>query len=275
MGEKLTRFRVQQRINSMIVNSSKSEDSFDTMLNHADRIEHAREMFEQYKKEEDEIRVDDFPGRIYVNKTLEVFRERKKWEDQYNLLLSELNSENNIKHGMSLYDSSKLLSLILRHKPEKIKITLDAHGWVNVETLLLALNKHGHSYDLTLLEKIVNENNKKRFSFNEDKTMIRANQGHSVEIDLNLPTSVPPLYLYHGTSIDRIESIKSKGILKGERHHVHLSTEIDTALSVGKRHGNPHFFVVNAKAMHNDGHKFYLSDNGVWLTDHVPSKYLN
>ena len=170
---------------------------------------------------------------------------------------------------------SKFLSYVLRHKPETIGLKLDAYGWASIEELIRNSNEYGTLLNLEILSNIVQSDEKSRYSISENGKNIRANQGHSVEIDLNLPTSVPPLYLYHGTSIDRIESIKSKGILKGERHHVHLSTEIDTALSVGKRHGKPHFFVVNAKAMHNDGHKFYLSDNGVWLTDHVPSKYLN
>lgn len=167
---------------------------------------------------------------------------------------------------------SKFLSLILRHEPEKVGITLDEAGWVPVDELLDALGAHHHRLTLEELQEVVDTNDKKRFTIQDG--FIRANQGHSIQVDLQLPESVPPDCLYHGTVPRFLDSIRGKGLLKGERHDVHLSPDRETAVRVGKRRGLPHILTVKAKEMHADGFKFYLSANGVWLTDHVPPKYL-
>jgi len=169
---------------------------------------------------------------------------------------------------------SKFLSKVLRHHPESIGIRLDANGWVNVEVLLEACRKHGVPLDRETLERIVRTNDKKRFSFSEDGQRIRANQGHSVSVDLNLEPVEPPAKLYHGTARHFLPSILRSGLLKGARHHVHLSGDPDTARKVGKRHGEPVILYVLAGKMHQDGYCFYRSANGVWLTDHVPVRYL-
>ena len=170
--------------------------------------------------------------------------------------------------------TSKFLSLLLRHNPGKIGLTLDKNGWADVEELITRARGNGRKLDMVLLEKVVAENDKKRFSFNESKTMIRANQGHSIKVDVELTPTVPPETLYHGTAERFMESIKSKGLVKGKRLHVHLSAEHTTAVTVGKRHGSPVVLEVDSKNMYNDGFTFYLSENGVWLTDSIPVKYL-
>ena len=170
---------------------------------------------------------------------------------------------------------SRFLSLVLRHQPEVIGITLDAQGWVAVDTLLAALEKHGKGIDRPTLEQIVAENNKKRFTFDETGTKIRANQGHSIEIDLALPATEPPAVLYHGTAEKTVEAIRREGLTKQSRQHVHLSTNVETATQVGGRHGKPCLLKVQAGKMHADGYTFYISDNGVWLTDHVPVAYID
>ena len=169
---------------------------------------------------------------------------------------------------------SKFICLILRHKPNTIGITLDRNGWANTQELLNGLNAAGKKINMKQLITLVNTDNKNRFSFNEDKSKIRANQGHSLPVDLGLTESVPPDLLYHGTSEKFIESIKQNGIRKRTRQHVHLSTDIEKAIAVGKRHGNPVVLKINAKQMFLDGYKFYLSENGVWLTDNVPYQYV-
>ncbi|GAB3947818.1 RNA 2'-phosphotransferase [Spirosoma harenae] len=164
---------------------------------------------------------------------------------------------------------SKRLSLILRHRPESIGILLDENGWTDVAILLnkLAISK-------AILSHVVATNNKKRFAFNADETKIRANQGHSVDIDLGYQTQEPPKVLYHGTGQNSVQSILKTGLQKQKRHHVHLSADIETALNVGKRHGVPVVLEVNTEQMQNDSFAFYQSTNGVWLTDHVPVKYI-
>lgn len=171
-------------------------------------------------------------------------------------------------------DKSRFLSLILRHKPETIGLTLDNSGWVEVTQLLLQMNNNGQKIDLNELEHIVRTNDKKRFEFNEDKTKIRASQGHSLGVDLQYESKTPPNILYHGTSTKSVESINKSGLLKLKRDHVHLSGDFCTATKVGSRHGKPVIFEVLAAQMHEEGYKFYQSTNGVWLTDHVPSKFL-
>lgn len=173
-------------------------------------------------------------------------------------------TEKNIKK------TSKFLSYVLRHHPEKLNLTMDEQGWVTVEELLQNLN----NVSMTELEIVVAENNKKRFAFNEDKTKIRANQGHSIKIDLAYSPTEPPEFLYHGTATKNITSIQKSGIMKGSRHHVHLSADLGTAKNVGQRHGKPVILIVESKKMHIAGHKFLFSDNGVWLTDFVPTEFI-
>lgn len=171
--------------------------------------------------------------------------------------------------------TSKFLSLILRHQPEKIGITLDKSGWASVSELLDQLNANGHPVSMELLEEIVATNNKKRFAFNDDHTQIRASQGHSLEIDPDLVPAIPPALLYHGTAEHNRESIFTAGLQKQSRQHVHLSDNTDTARNVGARHGKPLVLHVNAAQMQKDGFVFFLSANNVWLTNEVPPAYLS
>ena len=175
---------------------------------------------------------------------------------------------------MSLRETSKFISLILRHKPEAVGITLDEHGWANVDELIVGINK---TYPLTMeeLEEIVRTDNKQRYSFNEDKTLIRANQGHSIPVDVELPEKLPPELLYHGTGVKYTESINEQGLIPKSRLYVHLSSDYDTAMKVGQRHGKPFVYLVKAGKMAADGYRFYLSVNGVWLTKKVPVEYLS
>jgi len=170
--------------------------------------------------------------------------------------------------------TSKFLSLVLRHKPETIQIKLDENGWVSVDELIEKLNKNGKDIDFEILKYIVDTNSKKRFAFNESKSKIRASQGHSLQIDLNYKSLIPPETLYHGTSERFLESILKSGIEKRNRQHVHLSSEIETALKVGQRHGKPVILEIETEKMNMDGFKFYLSENKVWLTDYVPIEYV-
>lgn len=169
----------------------------------------------------------------------------------------------------SNFEVSKFLSYVLRHNPGKIGLVLDANGWADVSELLAKAH-----VDMATLQKVVATNDKKRFSFNEDETKIRANQGHSISIDLNLQPKEPPEFLYHGTATRFLDSIMKQGLVKGNRQHVHLSLNEQTATKVGQRHGVPVVLKVLSKKMNEAGHIFYLSDNGVWLTDRVPVEFL-
>ncbi len=169
---------------------------------------------------------------------------------------------------------SKFLSLVLRHKPGEIGIELDSNGWTDINTLIEKMNSYGKQIDIETLEVILETNNKNRFSFNEDKSLIRANQGHSIEIDLGYTTKIPPMRLFHGTGAKYVDSIYKTGIKKKNRHHVHLSKDVETALSVGQRHGKPVIFEVLADEMTKEGFKFYESENGVWLTDEIPIRFI-
>lgn len=174
---------------------------------------------------------------------------------------------------MSLTEISKFISLILRHKPSVIGIELDEHGWANVSELIEGINQQ-ESFTMAQLMKIVDSDSKQRFSFNEDKTLIRANQGHSIPVDVELQEMTPPDILYHGTGEKFVPSINVSGLIPKSRLYVHLSPDICTAVTVGKRHGTPVVYTINCKQMHFDGYKFYHSVNGVWLTKNVPIKYL-
>lgn len=174
---------------------------------------------------------------------------------------------------MNLTKTSKYISLILRHKPETIGITLDKHGWANVKDLIKGVNKT-HKLDMEMLEEIVATDDKQRYSFNEDKTLIRANQGHSIDVDVELEEVQPPEYLWHGTGTKYVESIRKTGLVPKSRLYVHMSESYMTAMDTGARHGKPMVFCVKAEDMYKDGYKFYKSANGVWLTKFVPVEYL-
>lgn len=168
----------------------------------------------------------------------------------------------------------RFISMVLRHKPESIGITLDEHGWADVEALIKAMNAHGKYINKVMLEKIVAENDKKRYSFDENHSKIRANQGHSIAVNLELEKKIPPEILYHGTATHFLESIQKSGLLKMGRQYVHLSKDVQAATKVGKRHGKVIVLKVDTKKMIQDGYDFYLSKNGVWLCDTVPPQYL-
>jgi putative RNA 2'-phosphotransferase len=170
---------------------------------------------------------------------------------------------------------SKFLSLILRHAPEKIGLVLDENGWVDVEELITKAAQDKMIFSREELEEVVVTNDKQRFAFNEDKSRIRANQGHSIDVELQLESREPPETLYHGTVPKFLESIRLEGLKKMNRNHVHLSPDTATAEKVGSRRGEAVILVVRSKAMYNDGFAFFVSDNGVWLTDHVPVKYID
>lgn len=165
------------------------------------------------------------------------------------------------------------LSLILRHKPEEAGIELDKNGWAKVDELINGVSKK-YPIDKDILEEIVATDNKQRYSFNEDHTLIRANQGHSIPVDVELEEVEPPEYLYHGSGKKYVESIEEQGLISKSRLYVHLSEDVDTAMGVGTRHGEPVVWCVDAKAMHRQGFIFYKSVNGVWLTERVPNEFL-
>lgn len=171
---------------------------------------------------------------------------------------------------------SKFISMILRHKPQVIGITLDEHGWADVDELIKGINETGEEIEFSkdTLETIVKTDKKQRYSFSQDKTLIRANQGHSIPVDVELEKKEPPKVLYHGTGVKSVKAIQEQGLLPMERLYVHLSTDVKTATNVGKRHDTPVIFQVNAEQMQKDGYDFFQSVNGVWLTKEVPAKYL-
>lgn len=170
------------------------------------------------------------------------------------------NSRKLIQHG-------KRLAFLLRHDRN---YRFDEHGWREVSDLT-----ENHGYTMEELEEIVATNNKQRYEFSEDRTRIRARQGHSINVDVELQEATPPDVLYHGTATSAVVSIMQQGLLKGKRMHVHLSETMETATNVGKRHGTPAILRINAKRMREDGIPFYLSRNGVWLTDFVDVKYIS
>ncbi len=175
----------------------------------------------------------------------------------------------------SMKSTSKFISLILRHKPEAVGISLDEHGWADVQELIDGINASGgYHLDTELLEEIVRTDEKQRYSFNEDHTLIRANQGHSIPVDVELKEVIPPAVLYHGTGEKYVSSIDQQGLIPKSRLYVHLSADIPTAKKVGARHGKPVIYTVDCRKMAEDGYSFYLSANNVWLTKAVPAKYL-
>jgi len=178
----------------------------------------------------------------------------------------------NEQHKKSI---SKFLSLILRHSPQTIGLQLDGNGWADIEELLVKAADHGNPFSRTELEEIAATNDKNRFAFNEAHTHIRASQGHSVSIDLGLQQSEPPEYLYHGTVAQFLQNIREEGLLKMSRQHVHLSSDKETATKVGSRRGVPVTLRVRSGQMYQEGIPFYLSVNKVWLTEAVPSQYID
>ncbi|MBQ6490599.1 MAG: RNA 2'-phosphotransferase [Solobacterium sp.] len=174
---------------------------------------------------------------------------------------------------MSYQKTSKYISLILRHQPEVIGITLDEHGWADTDALIEGVNR---TYPLTMeiLEEIVRTDEKQRYSFNEDHTRIRANQGHSIPVDVELQEAEPPEILYHGTGEKYTVSIDQEGLIPKSRLYVHLSKDQETAVRVGQRHGKPAVYMIDAGSMYRDGHPFFLSANGIWLVKKVPVQYL-
>ena len=170
-------------------------------------------------------------------------------------------------------NTSKYISLILRHKPETIGITLDEHGWADVSELIDGVSKT-YPLDIQDLERIVAEDEKQRYSFNEDKTLIRANQGHSIPVDVELEQVEPPEILYHGTATKYEGAIDREGLIPKSRLYVHLSGEEETARKVGMRHGKPVIYRIKSGEMHRDGYAFYRSVNGVWLIKAVPVEYM-
>ena len=173
---------------------------------------------------------------------------------------------------------SKFLSFVLRHQPDAIGLTLDENGWVNIDELIDKANQSKEANALTLtpalIQEVVASNDKQRFAISEDGLMIRANQGHSVKVDLQLKPMEPPDILYHGTATRFLDDILKDGLKAQQRQHVHLSKDVETATKVGQRYGKPVILKTKARLMHEQGFVFYLSENGVWLTNNVPSQYI-
>lgn len=170
---------------------------------------------------------------------------------------------------------SKFLSYVLRHNPDSIGLTLDAQGWASVDDLMARAENEGKRFSIEQLREVVETNNKQRFRFSADQQRIRANQGHSIQIDLGLEPIQPPEVLYHGTATRFLDSIQKDGLQARNRHHVHLSKDLETATQVGKRHGKVVILQVAAGEMHADGHQFFCSENGVWLTAQVHPDYFD
>lgn len=174
-----------------------------------------------------------------------------------------------------IVETSKYMSLVLRHRPDKIGLALDENGWAEIDELI-SCSRHGRvRLNRPLIEEVVATNDKKRFVLSEDGRRIRAAQGHSIDIDLGLEPRRPPDLLFHGTADRNVESIFAEGLIKGRRQHVHLSLDHATAIKVGQRHGRPVVLTVRSGEMWNAGIHFFLSENGVWLTDHVPANYIS
>ena len=171
--------------------------------------------------------------------------------------------------------TSKFLSLVLRHEPGKVGLQLDEAGWVKVSDLLAALQHHGKRLTREQLDHVVNTSDKKRYAYSDDGEFIRANQGHSVAVDLQYPPQPPPETLYHGTATRFLEDIRKDGLQRMARHDVHLSVETKVTMQVGGRHGKPTLLVIRAGEMHRAGHVFRCSANNVWLVECVPPQYID
>ena len=169
---------------------------------------------------------------------------------------------------------SKQLSYVLRHRPDSVGLALESDGWIDVQALLAALQQTGTPLPLGLLEQVVADNDKQRFEFSPDRQKIRARQGHSATVDLGYQPAAPPEVLFHGTATRFLDSILQQGLIKGSRHHVHLSLNEQTARQVGSRHGKPVVLQVDASRMAADGYHFFVTANHVWLTETVPAEYL-
>jgi putative RNA 2'-phosphotransferase len=173
-----------------------------------------------------------------------------------------------------LVRASKFLSLVLRHQPQEYDLAVDQHGWAVIDDVISAADRAGIVLTHPLLQEIVSDNDKQRFAISEDGRSIRARQGHSIPIDLGLMALEPPALLYHGTAQRFLSSIRTQGLISRSRQYVHLSLDIQTALIVGQRHGDPVVLTVRSDTMYRDGHPFYRSENGIWLVDSVPIEYL-
>ena len=173
-----------------------------------------------------------------------------------------------------MVETSKFMSLVLRHQPQKIGIELEQNGWADTSALISGMNRAGYRVTLEDIKEVVTTNDKQRFKFNDDYTKIRANQGHSVNVDVELLESKPPDVLYHGTATRFIQAIKNDGLIPKSRLYVHLSKDVDTAVNVGSRHGKVAVLTIDSARMYENGFRFYLSDNNVWLTKTVPAEYI-
>ena len=175
---------------------------------------------------------------------------------------------------MDLTSQSKFLSLLLRHDPSRLSLTMDSKGWVNVQELIDNSKGNKTEFTLEIIEAIVASDTKQRYAFSDDRLRIRANQGHSLVVDVELTRKAPPKYLYHGTSFNNLGVIKKEGLNKMSRQYVHLSIDADLAKKVGSRHGRPIILRVSTEEMEKSGYEFFISKNEVWLTDNVPPQYL-
>lgn len=175
---------------------------------------------------------------------------------------------------MKTTNISRYIALLLRHHPEKAGLCLDEHGWVEVEALIQGVRRRYPEFNRAVLDEIVARDSKQRYVYNQDKTCIRANQGHSIPVDVELKQALPPTILYHGTGEKYVESIQKVGLIPKSRLYVHLSTDIQTAIQVGKRHGQPVIYQIDTQQMIHDGFIFYISANHIWLTKAVPVQYL-
>jgi putative RNA 2'-phosphotransferase len=174
-----------------------------------------------------------------------------------------------------LESTSKFLSYVLRHRPESISLALDSEGWAKIDQLIRLANGQGKELTRELLLKIVATSDKQRFAVSLDGSRIRANQGHSIQVNLNLHPQIPPKILFHGTATRFIASIRTQGLVAGARQYVHLSVDRSTALQVGRRYGKPLLLEVNALAMSHSGYEFFMSQNGIWLTQAVPVDFIS
>ncbi|WP_017904044.1 RNA 2'-phosphotransferase [Pseudomonas asplenii] len=178
-------------------------------------------------------------------------------------------------NSKKLTETSKFLSYVLRHEPQSIGLQLDTEGWADIDALIVGAAHSGRTLDRELIQAVVSSNDKKRFALSDDARRIRAVQGHSTEtVSIQHIEKQPPEVLYHGTATRFLESIQQKGLIPGSRHHVHLSQEVNTAVAVGQRYGKPVVLEIDALKMHQQGFKFFQADNGVWLTEHVPTSFI-